>query len=114
MKRTIYISNRKYLIKTWTLINNYFPLYVTEGRGKKKKAELLLSILTLFKIFKVKVLLGVALLAILFIKKTLLLGALYLPSVLQSIKSSCKGHHYVHEDHDIHDGFGKEYEYYHH
>lgn len=86
---------------------------LTEGRGKKKKIELLLSILTLFKVFKVKVLLAVALAVLIFIKKTILLGALYFPSILHSIKASCKSHAYIHEDHhDVHEGYGKDYENY--
>lgn len=63
--------------------------------------------------FKVKVLLAVAIGALLFIKKTILLAALYLPSVLHSIKVSCKhpAPVYHHEDHhDIHEAYGNEYE----
>ncbi|KAL3268095.1 hypothetical protein HHI36_007222 [Cryptolaemus montrouzieri] len=82
-----------------------------EGRGKKqskKSKEMLIPLIMLFKLFKIKVLVSLVLLAVLFIKKTILLTAMFLPSVIQSIKNHCKLSyhvvpHHVEEEHHEHD-----------
>lgn len=80
------------------------------SRGKKKKVDLLLQLVTLFKVFKIKVLVALALLGILVIKKILIAAAIILPSIVHSIKMHCKAsamgnayHHY--EEHDDHPAF---------
>ncbi|GJQ85490.1 GPRNPY2 [Trypoxylus dichotomus] len=80
-------------------------------RSKKKKADLLLQLVTLFKVFKIKVLVAIALVGILFIKKVLLAAAFVLPSIIHNIKMHCKAaaasntyHHF--EDHDDHIPYG--------
>lgn len=76
------------------------------GRGRVQKKRGMISLLTLFGVFKVKVLLALALMGIFFIKKVILLGALVLPSFLHNLKASCK--HAV-SHHIGHSGHGEEY-----
>ncbi|XP_045473886.1 uncharacterized protein LOC123680163 [Harmonia axyridis] len=79
-----------------------------KGEGGKKK-EMLIPLIMLFKLFKIKVLVSLVLLSVLFIKKTILLTAMFLPSVIQSIKNHCKTSYHVvphhiedeHHEHDI-------------
>nr|XP_022917859.1 uncharacterized protein LOC111427106 [Onthophagus taurus] len=83
-----------------------------DSRGKKKKADLLISLLTLFKVFKIKVLVALALAGILVIKKVLLVGAFILPSVIHNLKMSCMkaaaggGYHHVTTIEADHEDFG--------
>lgn len=98
----------------------------SETRGKKKKADLLLQLITLFKVFKIKVLVAVSLVAILAIKKMLLAAAFVLPSIIHNIKMHCRAaaistaYHHVdeHDDHHLayggisgygHSGYGKDW-----
>ncbi|KAF4528605.1 hypothetical protein B566_EDAN009209 [Ephemera danica] len=67
-----------------------------ESRGKKKKLQLLLPLLILFKFFKLKVLLIPILLGVLAIKKILILAAIFLPSILSVLKF-CKQQPLYHE-----------------
>ncbi|XP_065351202.1 uncharacterized protein LOC135946769 [Cloeon dipterum] len=67
-----------------------------ESRGKKKKLQLLLPLLILFKFFKLKVLLIPILLGVLAIKKILILAAVFLPSVIGLLKF-CKQQPFLHE-----------------
>ncbi|XP_059468632.1 uncharacterized protein LOC132192612 [Neocloeon triangulifer] len=67
-----------------------------ESRGKKKKLQLLLPLLILFKFFKLKVLLIPILLGVLAIKKILLLAAVFLPSIVGLLKF-CKQQPFYHE-----------------
>ncbi|XP_065155158.1 uncharacterized protein [Atheta coriaria] len=81
---------------------------VEEARGRvgpKKRG--LISLLTLFGVFKVKVLLALALLGIFFIKKIFLIGALVLPSILHNLKAKCA--HVLPPHHIGHSGHGEEY-----
>ncbi|XP_044754691.1 uncharacterized protein LOC123313758 [Coccinella septempunctata] len=79
------------------------------GKGGGKKKEMLIPLIMLFKLFKIKVLVSLVLLSVLFIKKTILLTAMFLPSVIQSIKNHCKTSYHVvphhieeeHHDHDV-------------
>lgn len=58
----------------------------TEARGKKKKLAILLPLLSLFALFKLKLLLVPILLTVLFVKKILVLAALFLPTILSTLK----------------------------
>lgn len=88
-----------------------FFILESHSRGKKKRTDLLIQLLTLFKIFKVKVLVAVALAGIFFIKKILILAAIYLPSVLHSLKMSCRPtvSHAYHAPEEFHGGFEADY-----
>lgn len=95
-------------------------LLAEEGRGKKKKALVLLPLLILFKLFKVKILMALVLASLIFIKKAIMLGALVLPTILQHLKHCSKpdhfhhGHstpyHHVEEHQEDYGGYGKEYQ----
>ncbi|XP_044271491.1 uncharacterized protein LOC123015681 [Tribolium madens] len=82
---------------------------VGSGRKKKEKKQIILPILILIKLFKVKILVTLALAGIIFIKKMLLVAAFVLPAVVASIKAHCKAQQFhvvpynVHEDHYTHD-----------
>ncbi|XP_063834608.1 uncharacterized protein LOC135083792 isoform X1 [Ostrinia nubilalis] len=71
-------------------LNKTFPLY--KGRGKKNKLAIIVPLLTLLTAIKTKLLLIPVLLAVLLLKKLLLVGALLLPSLLNTLKA-CKHHH---------------------
>jgi hypothetical protein len=82
-----------------------------EARGhiKKKKAAMLLPIVMLFKLFKIKILVALTFAAVLFIKKAILLFALFAPSYLHMLKICKVPQHggYVEDHHDVgSSGFG--------
>lgn len=56
------------------------------SRGKKKKLSILLPLLSLFGLMKIKLLLVPILLTVLFIKKIIVLAALFLPTILSTLK----------------------------
>lgn len=70
----------------------------SEARGKKKKVALLLPLLLFLKL---KALLVPTLLGVLFIKKALVLAAVFLPAVLSLIKV-CKTPQHHHGYHALH------------
>lgn len=95
-----------------------FHIFSDEGRMKKEKKQfsLIINMLMLLKLFKVKVLAAFILAGVIFIKKSILMGAFLLPGIVASIKAHCKQshqqlhvvpyhyeddhHHYEHEHHD--------------
>ncbi|KAF2897361.1 hypothetical protein ILUMI_08814, partial [Ignelater luminosus] len=81
---------------------------VEEGRGKKKKAAIvLMPLIILFKLFKIKIMVAMVLASLVFIKKAIMLAALILPSILQHLKHCSKTHYVhhppVHHHEDVHD-----------
>lgn len=108
-----YVSKCNIVLRNIYIFNISAPNESFGGRGlKKKKAAMLLPIVMLFKLFKIKVIVALTLAAVIFIKKVILLFALFAPSYLQMLKI-CKvphhgGHSYVEDvHHDVgSSGFG--------
>ncbi|KAJ2940083.1 hypothetical protein O0L34_g14120 [Tuta absoluta] len=67
-------------------------LDIDDSRGRRKKLALIVPLITLLAAVKTKLMLIPILLAVLFIKKLLLIAALFLPSLLNTLKH-CKKHH---------------------
>lgn len=78
------------LTRGWTYTES--NLYVSDRR-RRKKEDIILPLIILFKLFKVKVLVAIAVAILLFLKKAVLVAAIILPSIWHSIKV-CKTHHH--------------------